>query len=87
MEEDVIKELLEIKSFLYKDLENKNPQINHLYEYLIRINEWGFILYKNSNDLNEMEEVLKSAVAFNPEVPAFYQLCYPQVLTEFFVLK
>jgi len=74
IEEDVVKKLLEIKPLLYKDLENKNQQINHLYEYLARINEWSYLLHKNTVDLDEMEEVLKLAVAFNPEVSVFYQL-------------
>ena len=74
IEEDVLKKLLEIKPLLYKDLENKNPRINHLYEYLARINEWAYLLHKNPDDLDEMEEVLKLAAAFNPEVSIFYQL-------------
>lgn len=75
IEKDMINALLETKPFLYKDLEENYYRTNNIYNYLARINEQSYIvLGKDKKYLDEMENVLDNAMAFNNAVPVFSQL-------------
>jgi tetratricopeptide (TPR) repeat protein len=70
--QEVINALINMEPFLYKDIEIYHRQVNHSYQWLVAIDEQKYVSDKNTNDLNEMENTLKQAIAFNPNVPAYY---------------
>lgn len=74
IKQEIMETLLQNKPVFYKNIKNKEPQINHLYGYITRINEWEYLLSGGKSDLDEMNEILIKAIEFNPNVPSFYQL-------------
>jgi len=60
--------LWEAKSKLYKAIQANDEQINHLYQYIARIIEQRYFIYKDPSDLAELEQVLNSAMQFNPNI-------------------
>jgi O-antigen ligase len=74
VKKNIYNDLLEIKPLIYKAINDNDKQVNHLYQFLARISEQGYILYKNPNDLNDMEQILQKAMLFNSNVANFHQL-------------
>jgi len=74
IEQQAISKLLEIRPVLYKSIENKDEQINHMYSFIARIDEQQYILTKDTGSLARMEEILNEAILFNPTVTDFYKL-------------
>jgi len=71
---EAVETLSKIKPFLYKAIENQDEQVNHLYQFIARINEQEYMQYKNLDSLNEMEQVLSNAILFNPNMETIYRL-------------
>jgi O-antigen ligase/tetratricopeptide (TPR) repeat protein len=69
-----IKYLLNLKPFLYADLENKDVRPNNIHEFLIRIDEWAYLIRKDPSYLNDMSQDIKLDLAFNPNISTTYKL-------------
>lgn len=74
VKKNIYNDLLEIKPLIYKAINDNDKQVNHLYQFLARISEHGYIIYKNPSDLNDMEQILQKAMLFNPNAANFHQL-------------
>jgi len=71
---NIYNDLLRMKPFIYQDIATNNGQTNHEYQFLARISEQGYILNKNSKDLDDMDKIIQKAILFNPNVSANFQL-------------
>jgi len=71
--ENIIKALLDIEPLIYQSIKNNDDQINHLYQYLARIYEQKYLLYKNPEDLIKFEEIINESMKFNSSVSASFQ--------------
>jgi O-antigen ligase/tetratricopeptide (TPR) repeat protein len=74
IKENIYKDLFKMKPFLYKDIAKNDEQINHLRQFIARIDEQEYLQDKNTNSLDEMEKILSDAISFNPNVGDNYQL-------------
>jgi tetratricopeptide (TPR) repeat protein len=72
--EKIIKGLLDIEPLLYQSIKNNDEQPNHLYQYIARIYEQKYLLYKDPEDLVKLEDILNEAFQFNPDVSDLYQI-------------
>jgi len=66
--------LLEIEPVLRKNIMEKAGRPNNVYEFLLRTNEWAYIIKKKTSYLDNMEKDIDQAMAFNNSAPVFYRL-------------
>jgi len=69
-----LNKLLEIKPYLRQSIENNDLQVNHLYQYIARIDECEYFINKTPASLVEMEDILNKAMQFNPNVSSTCRL-------------
>ena len=66
--------LLTIKPVLQKYIDQKYARPNNLREFIIRTDEWAYIVKKDPNYLVQMQKDINLAMEFNPNMSVFYQL-------------
>ncbi len=73
-EEEIIKNLSDLKSLLEKDLEKPDRRPIDSYRYLVRISERIYLFSKDPDALVAMEEAAKKGLSFNNQKPQLYRL-------------
>ncbi|MCX6759880.1 MAG: O-antigen ligase family protein [Candidatus Nealsonbacteria bacterium] len=74
LESKIIDVLVNLKPALENDLKTLDRRRANNFEYIARIDEWTYMLKKDTAYLDSMEKTLLDAIAFNPEIASFHQL-------------